>query len=369
MESSFFVLLCFALLTLIQLLFYWGLLSKRPQSFGHKSEKDKHFPPVSVIICARNEAENLKNHLPFFFNQKYPEFEIIVINDRSTDQSGEILAAMSDEYPQLRIVENSEDDPRFPGKRKALSLGIASAHHQHLLLCDADCYPASKYWIRRMMEYGRNSSLCLGYGDYKRGPGLLNSVIRYDTFQIASFYYAFASAGMLYMGVGRNILYDKSLLQKYLEHSVVPGIESGDDDLLINSLPMNMNVALAYSFNSRTISIPASNWSTYIRQKSRHLSTPEYYRRPIAILLGAYHGMSLVFWMLFCVLLFTDYWYLALILFILRYLFVYWTSSRRMSPFIKGLRLFLFPFFELIIYLVQCVAWTSRILNYRNDWR
>ena len=369
MDHSFFVLLCFGLLTLVQLLFYRGLLNKKHQALNHNSKKNTSFPPVSVIICAKNEAANLQKHLPFFFNQNYPEFEIVVVNDQSTDRSEDILSELSERFSQLHLITNHENDAKYPGKRKALSLGVSASHHQRILLCDADCYPASKYWIRRMVEYSENRALCLGYGDYKRKAGLLNAVIRYETFQIAMFYYSFASTGMLYMGVGRNILYDKSLLQKYMVHSVVPDLESGDDDLLLNSLPMNMETGLAYSFNSRTISIPVSNWRSYVKQKSRHLGTSRYYRGPIAALLGTYYGTSLLFWLLFFVLLFTPYWYLGLILFIFRYLMLYWTSSRTMSPFIKGLRLFLFPLFELIVLLVHGIAWAARILNFRDEWR
>ena len=103
----------FIICTIIQLGFWWGLFSKlafhkNPINKGvsHINGENKTEKPVSIVICARNEAENLAKFLPRILSQNYQLYEVIVVNDNSTDTTGDILIPVS--YTHLTLPTNRE---------------------------------------------------------------------------------------------------------------------------------------------------------------------------------------------------------------------------------------------------------------------
>jgi glycosyltransferase involved in cell wall biosynthesis len=371
MDISFFVLLIFILLFLLQLIFYAGLLNFKKQGKLLVKESGSHPAciPVTVVICAKNEAHNLKKILPLFLAQKYEKYELVVVNDRSTDDTAVVLSHLKSQYPNLKIVNTTDTSTHLPGKRNALLQGVSAANYDWILLSDADCQPASKYWIKRMMDAGSESDVCLGYGDYESSSSLLNAMIRYDTFQIAHLYFGLAAAGIAYMGVGRNILYNKAFFLRHFKQSVVPGLVSGDDDLLITTLQQKTTFSYALSFNARTISNATSSWFDYLKQKRRHLTTAPYYSAHTWFLSVLYYTMLPGFYFFFFFMLFTQYWYIALMIFVLRYFLYYWNTGRAMQSHIKSVKYYFFPFFDLMI--IATLGWASllNLLKFKHDWR
>ena len=215
MEFLKLILVALFLLTVLtQLFYYWGVFSRLAFSSGSPAGT-KEFPSVSVVLCARNEAENLRALLPQLLKQDYPDFEVLVVNDLSDDDTREVLEALQKTYSHLRVFTLSQHLNFFKGKKFPLSLGIKSAKNEHLLLTDADCYPKSSQWIRRMMQgYDSNTEIVIGYGAYEKRKGLLNTLIRYETLKTAMQYFSYALMGMPYMGTGRNLSYKKSLFYR-----------------------------------------------------------------------------------------------------------------------------------------------------------
>jgi glycosyltransferase involved in cell wall biosynthesis len=312
------------------------LLRLRKQNFSTDKED---LLPVSIIICAKNEAENLKQFLPFVLQQDYPEnlVEIIVVNDQSTDHSTEILSRFALENLQLKIVTISSDVIKaLPGKKYALTQGIKAAKHDMILLTDADCKPSSNQWLREMTN--TDAEIVLGYGAYEEHPGLLNKFIRWETVNTCMQYTSYAHSGMTYMGVGRNLSYSKSLLASLEEDAAFQQIykstPSGDDDLLISKIAKKDNVAICLDKNAHTISIPQKTWSAWWKQKTRHASTGKYYPQKIKNLLGLYGLSHSLYWfsgltlivLQFgnCQLPIANYWVFAL--FFAR-LFIYWINA------------------------------------------
>src|SRR5690606_23600427 len=121
--------------------------------------------PVSVIICAKNEAENLNNFLPKVLSQNHPEFEVVVINDASTDETLEVIEEFQSRDPRIKIVNVQNNEAFWANKKYALTLGIKKAVYPYLLFTDADCEPQSDSWISEMTSlYGEGKSIILGYG-------------------------------------------------------------------------------------------------------------------------------------------------------------------------------------------------------------
>ena len=230
--------------------------------------------PVSIILCAKNEAENLRKNLPLILEQDYENYEVIVVNDRSEDETEDILRIMCTKYPHLR-VSSVRNDPKFTfGKKLALMLGIKAAVNEWLLLTDADCYPAGKNWLSVMQSNFREDiDIVLGYGGYKKEPGLLNLIIRFDTAFTALFYIGMARAGKPYMGVGRNLAYRKSLFFKNKGFASHANLSSGDDDLFVNETANAGNTATEINPESFTWSTAEKKYHDWYWQKKRHLTT------------------------------------------------------------------------------------------------
>ena len=250
--------------------------------------------PVSVIICARNEAENLTNNLPKILEQDYPYFEVVVVNDASTDGTAELLNTYAKSYNHLRIVTISEK--KGLGKKNALAKGIEQAKNDWLLLTDADCRPFlhkknqidNKYWISGMMlGIVNEKQMVLGYAPYhKRDNSLLNKFIRFETVWTAVQYLGFALVGQPYMGVGRNILYHKKLYQQaggFVKHQ---DLASGDDDLFVNQVITQKNFSIILLPQTFMVSEPKTQWNDYFTQKKRHLTAGNRYLTKHQILLG-----------------------------------------------------------------------------------
>jgi poly-beta-1,6-N-acetyl-D-glucosamine synthase len=245
-------------------------------------------PGISVIICAKNEELQLGNFLPHILQQDYREFEVVVVNDSSTDESEQLLMQMAAQYKQLRYTSIPANDNLMRGKKLALTIGLKSAKYDHVLLTDADCYPVSEHWLQRMASnFSEEKKIVLGYGRYERKKGLLNKLIRYETCFTAISYFSYAIKGRPYMGVGRNLAYEKALFFDNKGFATHYHLLSGDDDLFVNENASSKNCAIEFSPDSHTMSLPETSFQSWLKQKRRHLSAGSHYRTASRIRLGA----------------------------------------------------------------------------------
>ena len=245
-------------------------------------------PGVSVVIAARNEAENLKAYLPDLLAQDHPDYEVIVVNDQSEDGTKYVVESFQEEYTHLKLVNIEEHIKKRAGKKFALTMGIKKAQHEIILLTDADCRPADNNWTRYMARHyaDENTQFVIGFSSFEPKPNPLNAFIRYDAFQTAFYYFGLGKAGMPYMGVGRNLSYRKSLFMKNKGFAKYQHVPAGDDDLFVNTFGNKHNTAFEYCPQSFTISKPKSDLKSWFRQKHRHLSVGKYYKGSHKFVLG-----------------------------------------------------------------------------------
>lgn len=326
------VFYAFAAAALIQMLYY--LLLFRRVAFFHKKEKQKSQQhPVSIIICARDEAANLARNLPGVLVQTYPStHEVIVINDNSIDETKYFLEELKKTFRHLQTVNLEYEATLIPGKKYPLSIGIKEAKHELVLLTDADCMPASEFWLQKMQDgYDEGIEIVLGYGAYNKKPGVLNKLIRFETFHTALQYLSYALAGMPYMGVGRNLSYTKRLFFQHKGFSSLNHVTGGDDDLFINKVATRTNTAVVIDPDAVTRSEPKKTWGDWIRQKTRHYSTGKYYKPKHRFLLGLYSFSHFIFYPLFVASLILFDWRLALSVFLLRAVVQGWIFYKGMT--------------------------------------
>lgn len=302
LSVSDLMIVLFLISTLVQLFYYFFFYSRVP--FSKIKEIQTVVQPVSVVICARNEARNLEKNLPFVLNQDYPEYEVIVVNDCSEDDTAELLEDLGKKYARLKTTHIKKDAKFTHGKKLALTIGIKAASHEWLLLTDADCKPGSEKWISGMQRnFGNKTSVVLGYGAYSREKSLINNFIRFDTFFIAIQYFGFAMAGIPYMGIGRNLAYRKALFFENKGFAAHRKLASGDDDLFINQVATAENTKVEFSFNTHTYSEAEKTFSAWLRQKKRHLTTGSHYNMGTKYLLAGELISRVSFYVLFILLL------------------------------------------------------------------
>ena len=253
-------------------------------------------PGVSVIVCAKNEEQNLRDYLQALFTQDYPEYEVIVVNDGSVDDTRTFLEYWQKRYRNLRLTFVPIEAQVTSTKKLAITLGAKAAQYEYLLLTDADCRPESPHWISEMMKgFAQPSavssqqsevSIVLGFGAYFVKPGLLNRLIQFDTLLNGLQYLGMAVCGHPYMGVGRNLAYRKQL---FFAHGGFYGLlnnKAGDDDLFVNREATATNTAVVCTPDSLTWSVPKNSLSDWLHQKRRHLSVAPKYKFATKLRLG-----------------------------------------------------------------------------------
>ena len=276
--------------------------------------------PVSVIICARNEYVNLKKNLIYFLEQDYPDFEVVVVNDCSNDESDLLLRELSGQYPHLNVVTITEHQRFKHGKKFAVTLGIKASKNEHLLFTDADCRPIANTWISRMQgNFQNNKEIVLGYSPYEKHAGFVNKLIRFETFFTALNYLSFALDGRPYMGVGRNLAYTKSLFFKGKGFASHMHVLSGDDDLFVNQNATKNNTVIEIHPDAQIFSEPKKSFSAYVRQKLRHQGAGKVYRKEHKRMLSMQAGSAILFYITLIILIFMQaQWWFLLGLYLLR---------------------------------------------------
>ena len=292
-----FILLGILVIALLAQLHYFYRIFGKLAFYKPEPSTKNNLEPVSVIIAARNEFENLQKNLHTILNQDYPNFEVIVVNDCSWDESQKLLEEMQEQYKHLHVSQLFEQEKYPTGKKFAITIGVKAAKNELLIFTDADCVPASNQWLRHIqsrVEYGKE--IVVGYSPYQKQKGFLNLYIRFETFMTALFYLGMALKKSPFMGVGRNLAYRKDLFFRNKGFANHQHIMSGDDDLFVNETATQNNVAIEISEESFVYSEPKTDFTAWSRQKSRHMTTGKFYKAKDKLMLGIYYSSLFLFY-------------------------------------------------------------------------
>lgn len=296
MFLNYILPLLFGLALLIQFIFLLGVFTSMLQKPQPKAEKQ---PGVSIIVAAWNELENLKELLPMLEAQHYPDFEVIVVDDRSSDGTYDYLRTNEGNFSKLNFVHIKALPEHFTAKKYAVTMGIKKASKEYILLTDADCRPQSNLWLEGMVAaLSTDKEVVLGFSPYDKYEGLLNSFIRYETFQTAVQYFSFAMARMPFMGVGRNLLYKKELFWAANGFTKHINLLSGDDDLLVNEIATGKNTGVSLDPDTYVWSEPKQTFKEWVTQKRRHLSVGKKYKMRDQLSIGSLWLSFLGIWIL-----------------------------------------------------------------------
>jgi len=360
----------FIVIVFIQVFYYLGIFGKfafaKPQDVTQKNLS------VSVIVCAKNEEENVKKFIPLLAEQNYGDFEIVLIDDASSDETLEVFEEFEKQYPNIRLVKVQNNEAFWGNKKYALTLGIKAAKKEYLLFTDADCYPTSKDWITAMTsQFTMNKTIVLGYGGYEKiERSFLNKIIRFETVLTAVQYFSWAKIGLPYMGVGRNLAYKKEEffnVNGFIEHIQV---RSGDDDLFINQAANKDNTTISYTPDSFTYSKPKETYREWFTQKRRHISTAQYYKFFDKMQLGLFFISQLFFFLSFILLLAFQFQWIAVLAIIATRYTVAWTVMGFSAGKLKENDIkFWFPLVEIMLILTQINIFITNIFSKPVYWK
>ena len=354
----------------IQIFYYLIVFSKF--AFAKSKTNSPKKIPISVIVCAKNEAENIKKIVPLLVEQDYPDFEIILIDDASSDETLDLFEAFEKEYSNIRLVKVKNNEAFWGNKKFALTLGIKAAKKEYLLFTDADCYPTSKDWIKEMSShFTMQKTIVLGYGAYEKIPkSFLNKIIRFETMLTAVQYFSWAKLGHPFMGVGRNLAYKKEeffSVNGFIDHMK---IRSGDDDLFINQAAKGKNTTICFSKDSFTYSEPKTSYKEWFVQKRRHVSTAGFYKSFDKMQLGFFYISQLLFVLLPIILLaFQFEWIIVLSLIGFRYLFTWITLGFSAGKLKEKDVMYWFPIIEIFLIFTQLNVFFSNIFSKLVHWK
>ncbi|GAB5564335.1 MAG: glycosyltransferase [Winogradskyella sp.] len=362
--------IAFTVIVGIQVVFYTTFL------FAFSTKKDKlgldRPIPISVIICAKNEAENLKQNLPIIINQNYDNFEIVLVNDCSYDNTLEVMEQFKAKHNNIKIVDVKDTEAFWGNKKYALTLGIKASSFETLVFTDADCYPNSDQWLKHMSsKFSKEKHIVLGYGAYaKKKFSLLNSLIRFETVLTALQYFSYSNIGMPYMAVGRNMAYRKELFFNNSGFNNHMFVRSGDDDLFVNEVADSKNTAICYTNESFTISNPKTSFKDWFTQKRRHISTSKYYKPLHKFVLVTFYSSQLLFWIFAIVLLISQVqwqWILALIL--LRFIVQMLSFGLTAKKLNEGNLIYISPVLELFLITFQLIIFSANKISTPKHWK
>lgn len=360
-----YVLVAVAAIQVIYFLFF-GLFA-----FDKKKRDAVIDLPVSIIVCAKNEAENLKILIPQLLQQAYKNYEIVLINDASSDETQEVIERFQKENDNIKLV-NVENNEAFWGNKKyALTLGIKAATNNYLVFTDADCVPASRSWLAEITQHFSNTkTIIIGYGAYARKKySFLNLLIRFETLMAAVQAFSYAKLGIPYTAVGRNLAYHRNEFYKvngFVNHIK---IRSGDDDLFIKDAATSKNTAICFSKNSFTISQPKTTFISWFRQKRRHVNTSSHYKFIHKFLLGTFYSTQVLFWALAIFLVCTSFWMSALAIIGIRVLIQYFIIGISASKLNEQDTLYLLPILEVFLVIIHFGIFMANKISKPTHWK
>jgi glycosyltransferase involved in cell wall biosynthesis len=360
----------FIAVVVVQFLYYVVVFGKftfaKPQTVTPKRV------PISVIVCAKNEEENVKQFVPLLAEQNYHTFEIVLIDDASSDDTLEIFEAFEKQYSNVKLVKVENNEAFWGNKKFALTLGIKAAKYEYLLFTDADCYPTSKDWITSMSsQFTAQKNIVLGYGAYdKIAHSFLNKIIRFETLLTATQYFSWAKIGKPYMGVGRNMAYKREEFFKvrgFMDHMK---IRSGDDDLFINQAATGENTTVCYVQDSFTYSEPKKSFKDWFTQKRRHVSTANHYKMFDRNQLGLFYASQLLFVLLPIVLLAFQFQWIAVVSIIgFRYLFAWLSMGFAAGKLKEKDVMYWFPIIEIVLIFTQLNVFITNTFSKPVHWK
>ena len=368
------LIICFGFVSVILLVYYLTLFIKF--AFRRPKKNKLHEPqPVSVVMVSKNEAHHLIKSLPKLLSQQYFNYEVVVVNDNSNDETEQVIRDFMTQYPHLKLVNLTSSVTNIQGKKFPLSIGIKSASHEIVLLTDPDCTPASDYWILHISKHFQSKTqIVLGYSTVEKKKSLMNMFVHFDYLQHAIQYFSYALIGFPCMGTGKNLAYTKSAFYEQKGFASHNHFKYGDDDLFINKMATAKNCEIEYAKETITISRYKSGFSAWFSMKKNQISSRKHFKSGHKFVLNTFSCFNFLFYALFAAIMpfvYQNLKYLVILLsifafkLIIQYIVFGFSASKleekRVVPYIL--------FFDIFYIVISPFLYLSTLFSSRRKWK
>lgn len=287
------------LISFIALCIHYGVEYMRLGCLRTQEEDDhRPLPPVSVILTVHNDADWLKENLPYLLEQDYPDYELVVVDFVSCDETQFILQLCAEHYERLKIVKFSQDANHYQGKKYPFSIGIQSAKNDHILISEPDCVPKDFTWIRSMMRGYRNEEvkMVLGFCGIRQKKSLFNWLQVYDNLTYSLRYLSAGLRGRPYTGCLRNLSFRRSFFFERGAFYAHLSFAEGADDIFVNQNATRDNTRVVIAPDSYTLTESRPTFRAWYHTRRERTATRRFYPIALRLRLLFYPLMVLLFY-------------------------------------------------------------------------
>lgn len=247
------VVILFGAITFIELAYYY-LIYARFSFQRKKPQKSFYQPPVSVVMVAKDAAGVLLKTLPKFLNQQYGDFEVVVVDDNSQDDTKLLILEYQQQYTNLKLVELDTAVTTIRGEKFALSMGIRCASHPFLLVTNPECAPSSTHWLEKMAgNFEGGKQIVLGYSTFEKKNNPFNRLLHFDNLLNAIQYFSLARIHSPYRGDAKNMGFTEQVFTQQRGFAKHNHISYGEEDIFISRAANKNNTGIEYTPDAVTI--------------------------------------------------------------------------------------------------------------------
>ncbi len=358
----------FAVVAAVQIVYYLFFLSfvyhKR------KNNNNKVTIPISVIVYVRNNAEHLSNYIQDLIKQKHPNYEMVFVNNASSDNSLDIIEEFQKRTPKIIKVDVKNTEAFWANKKYALTLGVKAATHEHLLFTEVSSKALSQNWIGEMARhFSKEKSIVIGYQKLKRKKKSFGNVlIRFHHLLNTTQAFTFAKFNAPYQATNHNLAYTKNTFFKvngYINHL---HYFIGEADLFIKDATTKTNTTYTTktnSFVSATKHLTLKQWFSHQKKEAILFKL---YKKKHQFLLSLFKVSKLLFYVLAICISFIN-WKVTLPIIVFYFILQYTVIGKSASRFQEKDVTLLLPFYDICLVLLQISIFISNQISKPKHWK
>lgn len=281
-----------------------------------KQTSDNKLQAISIVICSKNNAEDLKENLPYFLEQDYPNYEVIVVNDGCVDDTDIVIKALQNKYDHLRTTRIPLDERFSHNKKLAQTIGIKGAKNENIIFSNPNCKPASKLWLQNLAK-NWDKSVHIGYSNFENQKKFGTNLLKNDILKRWTKAICFSSTGKTYYGNGNNMGYLKEDFfanKGFAKHSQ---FEAGYDHLMAYRLSKKSGSSTYISPESKVFLPTRNPFEIWANEQKYYYQSRKYISKKIKFLLDldSTSHFFLYLSMVFC-LIFTNLYLITALVFL-----------------------------------------------------
>jgi len=325
---------------------------------------------VSVIIVTNNSADALKTGLLQILEQDYPLFEVIVVNENSTDDTEFVLYVLKKNYTNLIVINLGKNDNNFESYKFSLSIGIRSAKYSYCLLTNVSCTPQSYNWLDKMMNpINTNNQNKIVTGIVLREKSkyaLLNAMIKYDESINCVNLISYTNLGNAYTSCGMNMIYAKDFFISQGGFIAQYTKMCNQEDYFVHRYSTKKNTTTVVDKEARLLLPAINSFKTFFRTKFATSLSHKSLKNRSKILLASNPLASFLFYILLVILFFFSFpWQYILIFIVAKWISqIVFCTKQRQKTFAKKI-VWIAPFMEIFFFFFNFII-RVRVLFYRK---